>query len=439
MTGKQAGRCRDSSARHYPLDIALCLGLALYPATQLRFGGAPAGIGELMLLVWLFCSFFSKRSQAIASSKTAVLRIGAFWATLVAGLSIGAMVGFWHEPFQFWSGMVRDIAAYAFMLALSLTMARDFRDAERRRRAAWTFLVLGSGALAVQLTWWVGLSLPLGADPWYYDRLRGWAEDPNQLGLFAALMTLVSLQAIEWSAQPWALLAAVVSAGMSVLVGIATDSDTYSLSLIGALCVYGIVKARALYSAPDPENLRRPAVVLAMIFLPLLGVSTLPAIGDLRQRLVSDSVDLYDKDGQGDLRLSLWSEATNKGLEVGMLGLGPGPHLSQKYWKYAPPYKAETHNTSLELFAQGGLLAMTAFVGLCVSTFVSCWRSRLAASCALVTGLIVFSLTHHIIRHPLFWFGLTLALLESTAGSAGSVVRSAQRPRVRPVPEISPE
>ena len=28
-----------------------------------------------------------------------------------------------------------------------------------------------------------------------------------------------------------------------------------------------------------------------------------------------------------DLRLQLWQEAVDRGLEAGMLGLGPGPHL----------------------------------------------------------------------------------------------------------------
>jgi hypothetical protein len=80
-------------------------------------------------------------------------------------------------------------------------------------------------------------------------------------------------------------------------------------------------------------------------------------------RVEVKSEALYNEDNQGDARFHLWAEAFDKGMGAAMLGLGPGPHLTKKAWKRSPPYKFESHNTPLELFTQGGLLALLAIAG----------------------------------------------------------------------------
>ena len=122
---------------------------------------------------------------------------------------------------------------------------------------------------------------------------------------------------------------------------------------------------------------------------------------------------VYDEDGQGDLRFHLWAEAFNKGMGAAMLGLGPGPHLTQKVWKLSPPAKFEAHNTPLDLFAQGGLLALLAVAWLYASLLLATTRAKLPALAALSCAFVVFSMFHFIIRHPIFWFGSRPLLLGS--------------------------
>jgi O-antigen ligase len=98
-----------------------------------------------------------------------------------------------------------------------------------------------------------------------------------------------------------------------------------------------------------------------------------------------------------------------------MLGLGPGPHLTEKAWKQSPPYKFEAHNTPLDLVVQGGLLALLAIGSLYASLLVATTRARLPALAALSSAFVVFSMFHFIIRHPIFWFGVVLCLLEAAA------------------------
>ena len=147
----------------------------------------------------------------------------------------------------------------------------------------------------------------------------------------------------------------------------------------------------------------------------LLAVGALPLAPAAVERVEAKSEALYNEDSQGDLRFHLWAEAVEKGMGAAMLGLGPGPHLTKKSWKRSPPAKFEAHNTPLELFVQGGLLALLAITWLYASLLLATTRARLPALAALSCAFVVFSMFHFIIRHPIFWFGIVLCLLEAAS------------------------
>jgi hypothetical protein len=110
-------------------------------------------------------------------------------------------------------------------------------------------------------------------------------------------------------------------------------------------------------------------------------------------------------------------------------GLGPGPHLR------TPPSlllvrmatlnrpKAvlhpdangtpnfEAHNTTLDLFLQGGLLAVLSFFWLVAMALFSTYKARLAGLTTLLCGLFLFGMSALIIRHPIFWFTIALCLV----------------------------
>lgn len=393
----------------------LALGLAVYPSTQLRLGGLPLGPGELLLLTWLGVALLRLTLAGGAGIGPALGRIGLFWLTLALALCAGAAVGFAREPFRYWSGIGHDVAAYALLASLSCMMAVDLAEPARRRRAIRRAATLGAASMTLQIAdgWW-GLGLP-GVDPWFYDRLRGWSLDPNQLGFYALFVAILAVHLAETAPRPREALAMTPLLVAALATGFLTRSDTFVVALMAASSIYLMLKSLAwLRSVPMGPTLRGGVVALGLLSLPLAAASAAPFLAAAVERVEQTSADVYEEDGQGDLRFHLWAEAWEKGLWSGLVGLGPGPHLTSKSWKQPPPYKFEAHNTSLDLLTQGGIVATSAFLLLCLTTVGAAWRALLPALAALVTGLAVFSMFHFVVRHPLFWFGVAVCLLEAS-------------------------
>ena len=110
------------------------------------------------------------------------------------------------------------------------------------------------------------------------------------------------------------------------------------------------------------------------------------------------------------MRFEAWHEAIDRGMQSYMLGLGPGPHLDIPPSILAarvspsgdaisadehPPLNGtpnfEAHNTYLDLFTQGGLLATGAFLWLMATTALATLRARQPGLLALIAGIMVFT------------------------------------------------
>jgi hypothetical protein len=197
-----------------------------------------------------------------------------------------------------------------------------------------------------------------------------------------------------------------------------TQSDSFTIGILAAGAVFLAIKC-SLWLATFKRGLtfRAALISLALLGLPVLAVDAIPLAPAVADRVEAKSEALYNEDNQGDARFHLWAEAYDKGMGAAMLGLGPGPHLTKKAWKHSPPYKFESHNTPLELFTQGGLLAFLAIAWLYTSLLLATTRARLPALAALSCAVVVFSMFHFIIRHPIFWFGVALCLLEAASVS----------------------
>jgi hypothetical protein len=259
------------------------------------------------------------------------------------------------------------------------------------------------------------IHLPLPVEPWiYFTRLRGWSDDPNQLGLVAALLTVVSIHLADTATARVKLVAAAASAVLSFSVGVLTLSDSFTVGMLAAGTVFLTIKS-SLWLATFKRGLtfRAALVSLALLGLPVLAVGAIPLAPAAVDRVEAKSDALYNEDNQGDARFHLWAEAYDKGMGAAMLGLGPGPHLTKKVWKQSPPHKFESHNTPLELFTQGGLLAVLAIALLYASLLRATIRAKLPALAALSCAVVVFSMFHFIIRHPIFWFVVVLCFLEA--------------------------
>jgi hypothetical protein len=402
------------------LDWLLAFGLVLATATQLRFGDTPFGPGEMCIAVWLGLFLCLQAGRPASASNAALTRVVSFWLILIVAESVGAIVGFATELFFDTSHIIHDVIAYSFLFCIACTMAIELASEHRRRRVTWLIVLFGAASLCLQVAHAYGLiPLPIPVEPWiYHIRLRGWSNDPNQLGLVAALLTLVSIHLADTATARVKMIAAATCAVLAFSVGVLTQSDSFTLGILAAGAVFLAIKS-SLWLATFKRGLsfRAALVSLALLGLPVLAVGALPLAPAAVERVEAKSEALYNEDNQGDARFHLWAEAYDKGMGAAMLGLGPGPHLTRKAWKRSPPAKFESHNTPLELFVQGGLLALLAIAWLYASLLLATTRAKLPALAALSCAFVVFSMFHFIIRHPIFWFGVVLCLLEAASVS----------------------
>ena len=305
----------------------------------------------------------------------------------------------------------------------------------RLRRAACSFVTFGSISLVLQFVQGLGLiSIPL-IDPWFWERFRGWSASPNQLALFCAVLGLLALHLAETATSRKARLAAVAALALPIVVGRMTGSDTFTLTLLATVPIYLIMKIWSWLRLPaQPRSFRIASVQLVTLTVPVFLGATIPLTMSLGSIFEGLTISLAKDNGkeavqEADLRLSLWHQALEKGFETGMLGLGPGPHLKipssivsdhttmaaaaenvvHPPQGVAPDYEA--HNTLLDVFVQGGLIAVLSLVWLQAKAFMIAYRARSAGLMALLTGAFVFGTTGLIIRHPIYWFVMGFCLI----------------------------
>lgn len=396
----------------------LALGLVLATASQLRLPAVPLGIGEVCLALWLGLASLHMLAGHRICNERALLRLGAFWTAFTLMLSAGLCLALMRVNFDV-ASVLHDAFAYLLVAAISCLMAATMRSDSTAHYALVFLVSFWSIAVVAQLAmgWnWFSLS---SVDPWYWDRFRGWSENPNQMALYCAVLAPLSLHLAVATRRTTRLVAAFSCAG-SLLVGRLTKSDTFLGTMIVSAGLFVLLHLRGWLTYRVHRSSWRFAVAT------LLVVAIVPISLSLAPYAVATADDVegiaarLTKDGGGEatkrtatLRLQLWEDAMLIGLESGSLGLGPGPHLEKPtgITDKGIPLPLEAHNTLMDVFTQAGLLGILAVVGLFCGTFVLLIRARLDALAVLIVALGIFSVTHFILRHPLVWFALALSLI----------------------------
>ncbi len=423
-------------------DTVFALGLLLSPASQLRIAGFAIGPGEICLFIWLLLTLGREAGRLGPPLTPALSRLLIFWTLFALAESLGTLTALAirdeHDPAWFW----HDVIAYPLVAAVSCLSVVEPGAGARLRRVAWLLAILGTASLALQLAdaWGlVGISL---SDPWYWDRMRGWSANPEQLALLCAALGFLSLHLADTAAGLGERTTAVACAILPIYVGRLSKTDTFSLVLLAAGPIFLALKVRTwLLSFEQRMTFRSASARIAIFALPLVLVSAAPLGPLVAGRTVALAKEMSKDKGKTtaqeiELRLHVWSEAVSRGLESGMLGLGPGPHLEippsivaarnnssaepknilHPRPNFAPNYEA--HNTLLELLTQGGLIAVLSFVWISATTLFGTYKARLAGLTTSLCGLFIYGITLFIIRHPIFWFVIALCLV--AAADAGS-------------------
>jgi hypothetical protein len=385
-----------------------------------------------------------------SSPARAVSALVAFWGVFALALSLGMITalatGEAFEP----DLMLHDVVAYALIAVVSCLCAAN---PWRLRRVGWFLVISGAASLSLQYANGIGLIRLPGIDPWFWERFRGWSDNPNQLSILCVIVVLVALHLADTAASLSTRLAAILLMIPPLIVGRMSRSDTFMLALATALPVWFAVKLIVWQRGERLEfslraSFARLALIAAPVLLLCLAPLALSKVEDAHAFLLGFAKhNGAEAAGEANLRMSLWRQAIKRGLESGMLGLGPGPHLhipasivaghvsmGAQVVNISHPTQNgtanyEAHNTMLDLFTQGGLLAVASFAWLLLRATTRVLRARSAGLVALIAGAAMFMMTGNIVRQPILWFAIVLCL-------TAPVSPFKPRPRARPRTEV---
>lgn len=327
--------------------------------------------------------------------------------------------------------MLHDASAYVLMAAFTCLIAATLPADGSLRQTQWYLIAFWNIALVIQLAMgWGIISLP-SVSPWYWDRFRGWAENPNQVALYCAVFAPLSLS-LALSSKGFNRIAASFTCLLSFIVGRLTKSDTFLIVMVAAIAFFLLLRLRTWLIAPEHRFSMRFAVAFfaAIVAVPL-SLSLAPYAIATADDVESLAISLA-KDRGGDatvrsaaLRVQLWNDAMERGLETGSLGLGPGPHLERPNVtnRQALPTPFEAHSTVLDVFTQAGLLGLIAFCSLLAGTVVLVLRKHLDALAAMIAAIAIFSISHFILRHPIVWFAIALCVVLGSAPAPSPYAR----------------
>jgi hypothetical protein len=409
-------------------DATLAVGLILSTASQLRAQVPLIGPGELCLMVWLGLTLGRETGRLGPPLTPALVRILAFWVVFAFSLGLGMLAGLAIEDIRDPDSMLHDGLSYLLLAVVSCLSVVEPGAGARLRQVAWLFTSFGSLYLALLLANAWGLVTIPGVEPWFWERLQGWSENPNQLALLCAALGLVSLHLAETATRPAGRIAAFACTLLPIYVGRLTGSDSFAIVLVLAGPLFVALKLRTwLTQTGDRMRFRSASAWIVVLVLPLVLASAAlfgPAIAVQTEAFAGQMSKNGGKEAsrESELRFELWSEAVSRGIDSGMLGLGPGAHLVSTAYKRVPPPNFEAHNTPLDLFTQGGLIAVFIFGALLATSFHRTYKANLAGLTTLLGGLVIFSTFHLIVRHPIFWFAIALCMV-AQAGTGAAPTR----------------
>ncbi len=420
------------------LDALFAAGLLLSPASQLRPAGSPVGPGEICLVIWIVLTLGREAARLGPPVTPALSRLLIFWLVFACAQSLGMLtayvIGDEHDSRWF----LHDVFAYPLLAAVSCLSVIEPHAGPRLRRVAWLLCALGTPLLALQLAnAWRLIDISL-VDPWWWDQFRGWSSNPHQLAVLCTVLGFLSLHLAETATRLGVRIAAIACAIVPVYVGRLTKSDSFSLILLTAGPIFVAFKFRTwLASSTARISFRSAFAWIVVVALPAALVAAAPLAysitveaEDLAKAMARENPAQTER--KTELRFALWRQAVARGVESGMLGLGPGPHLAipisiveqrklggvypknveHPQATFAPNFEA--HNTLLDLFAQGGLIIVLSFIWIMAMAFSAAFQTGQAALPSLLCGLVIYAAATFIIRHPIFWFAIALCLVTGT-------------------------
>jgi len=401
----------------------LALGLVLGVASQLRLPSFPLGVGEACLALWLGLALLHILTIKRLCNPGTLVWLGTFWGVFAFTLTLGTCLALLRQELDPES-MLHDTFAYLLGAAISCFLVATMHSDGPLRQAQWFLIAFWSITLVAQLALGCEFIHISSVDPWYWDRFRGWSENPNQLALYCAILTALSLHLVV-SAKGLGRFVAAFSLLASFVVGRMTKSDTFLGAMIISGALFLVLRLRSWLLSPEHRSSMRfvAAAFLAIAIVPL-SLSLIPYAAATADNVEGLAASMT-KDHGGDatrrtamLRLELWQAGLYTGVKAGSLGLGPGPHLERPIGLTSSSRSSryfEAHSMLLDVFTQAGLVGVITVYSLFIGAFLLALRAKLDVLAVLIITLIIFGGSHFILRHPIVWFAIALSLVLSSA------------------------
>lgn len=404
------------------------LGLLLSISTNLRMTSFPVGPGEFILAL---LAVWGWSGGVKASWRNPVIM---FWLLAGTAMLIGALS----------TDRLNNLAkhhamAYGYVAIVTsgiCLLLRQLSDTALRKAIYWITIL---AAIAL----WFGFVVYLSGNAELADNLRiadygdlrysGWSSNPNQLALF-----LVPLPV--WAAAIWRHLFRPTHLQMTgfglllfalMLMGLLVRSDGLFLVWVFEFVILIMLRLRWEKKASRMSLFGYALLMLLCAFL----VKTF-AHGEMRKSLHcavetiahgddSWSSKCYDEQvfkglevfrigysnqaQKTDVRKELWVNGLQVWQTSPWFGHGPGEHswfgTSSNELNYG---LMESHNITIDLLTQGGILAGCAWLALASYLLTGAWRIRDSYTFSVVLMMVAFTVFHNT-RQPYFWFVLAFS------------------------------
>lgn len=405
------------------IPFAIGIAFLLSISTNLRVATFPVGLGELLLVLLAAAGFVTVRPQLWFR-----MPIMVFWLLALSGMGLGAIYQGTIEPI----GM-RHSMAYLFTAGVSVgisSLLLNLDNPTLRRSILWL-----SVSTAVLL--WLGFIVYLTGNSILMKQLllvdssdlrfSGWSINPNQLALFFVPLPV-------WVAALWRDLnnpSRMQMAGFALLLfalmlmGLLVRSDGLFVVWVFEFVILIMLRLRWERRASRLSLLGYALVMVLCVFL----VKTF-AHGEVRKSVrcavetLSQGEGLWSGrcyDGQAfkdqeafrigysdplqktGVRQEHWVNGLQSWWQSPWVGHGPGEFS----WNSIGDEK-ESHNITIDLLTQGGVLAGLAWIGLVSYLLINAWRIQDSYTFSVVLMMAAFTFFHNT-RQPYFWFVLAIS------------------------------
>lgn len=405
------------------IPFAIGVALLLSISTNLRFATFPLGLGDLLLALLAVIGLCSVRPQMLYFRPLVL-----FWIVVLTGMALGVLIQGYIEPVG-----IRHSMAYLFTAGVSIGISGlllSLESSALRRSVLWLSVLT-----AVLL--WFGFVVYLSGDSVLMRQLllvdssdlrfSGWSTNPNQLALFFVPLPV-------WVAALWRDVSKPTQLQMAgfglllfalMLMGLLVRSDGLFVVWVFEFVILIMLRLRWEMKASRMSLLGYALVMVLCVFL----VKTF-AHGEVRKSVrcavetISQGEGLWSAkcyDGQAfndqeafrigysdplqktGVRKEHWVHGLESWWQSPLVGHGPGEYSYNSIGS-----EKESHNITIDLLTQGGILAGGAWLALVSYLLIGAWRIRDSYTFSVVLMMAAFTFFHNT-RQPYFWFVLAFS------------------------------